>query len=259
MKRHFVRTKNFDALELGVESLAECGAREARWMLNTARPGEGKTTNLNHLASRMGAVFITAQQGWRPTQMIAALAHEMGIVPGRDPNEAIGEALAGHSAEGRIVIVDEAQFALQGGAACLERLRGITDKSATPVILVAMADDVEKFGKREQISSRIFSWVRFEPTDKEDVGRACQELAEVQIGPDLIARIHADSAGRMRDVVKAISRIEMVAKALGKDSVSAADLRHTTLVENYLSGIVGKTATKRHSGGARHATRGSAV
>ena len=54
MKRHFVRTKNFDALELGVESLGECGAREARWMLNTARPGEGKTTNLNHLASRMG-------------------------------------------------------------------------------------------------------------------------------------------------------------------------------------------------------------
>ena len=48
------------------------------------------------------------------------------------------------------------------------------------------------------------------------------------------------------------------AKALGKDSVGAADLRHTTLVENYLSGIVGKTAAKRPAGAAR-AMRGSAV
>ena len=50
MKKNFVRTKNILALEMGIEMLKDCGAREARWMLATGRPGEGKTTTLYNLA-----------------------------------------------------------------------------------------------------------------------------------------------------------------------------------------------------------------
>jgi DNA transposition AAA+ family ATPase len=262
MRKHFVRTENFTALEIGVQGLQECGAREARYMLATGRPGEGKTTNLHHLGANLQAVFVTAQQGWTPSQMLKALSLVMKVQLGSDPNSAIGEALTpAPNEEARIIIIDEAQFTLQGGAACLDRLRGITDKNGTPVILVAMADDVHKFAKREQISSRIFNWVKFQPTTPDDVARACQELAEVQIAPDLIARIHADTAGRMRDVIKAISRIEMVAKASGKDIVRAADLRKTTLCEDYRSGIpvlAAKAVTKGSDAAVQAAVRGVA-
>lgn len=238
MKKQFVRTENYATLEAGVESLHECGAREARWLLATGRPGEGKTTNLHHLGAKLGAVFVTAQQGWQPRQMLQAIAAELKVPLGRDPSAAIGAELAGEpGSTGRIVIVDEAQFALRGTAACLERLRGITDKSGTPVILVAMTNDVPKFGDHEQISSRIFAWVKFVQTTKADVGRACNELADVAIAADLAERIHTDSGGRMRDVVKAISRVEMVAKALQKTSVCAADLRKTKLCEDYRAGL----------------------
>lgn len=237
MKKHFVRTANLEALELGVDMLKECGAREARWMLATGRPGEGKTTTLYHLGAKLNAIFVTAHQGWRPAQMIKALALEMKVFVGRDADANLGEALAAEGAENRLIIIDEAQFALGSGAACLERLRGITDKSGTPVILVAMQEDVTKFGRHEQISSRIFNWVKFQPASKEDVGKACQQLAEVQIAADLVDRIHADTDGRMRDVIKAISRIEMAAKALGRDPIGAADVRRTTLVEDYRAGI----------------------
>ena len=189
------------------------------------------------LGARLGAIFVTARQGWTPGQMIKALALDMNIYAGRDADVTLGEWLAQPGADGKVIIIDEAQFALSNRAACLERLRGITDKSGTPVILVAMQEDVERFGRHEQISSRIFNWVRFEPSSPEDVAGACQELAEVQIAPDLVARIHADTDGRMRDVIKAISRIEMAAKGLGKDAVNAADMRKTKLVEDYRAGI----------------------
>lgn len=249
MKKHFVRTGNLNALELAVQAINDCGAREARWALATGRPGEGKTTTMDHLGAERGAIFITAHQGWRPTQLIRKLASDLKVVVSRDPDitdDSLGAALK----KDEVIIIDEAQFALSNGAACLERLRGITDKSGNGVILVAMQADVPKFSRHEQISSRIFSWVKFKPTTKEEVALACQQLADVQIAGDLIERIHADSDGRMRDVIKAISRIEMVAKALGKDAVGAADLRRTTLVEDYRAGLPGPAARPAARGAA---------
>lgn len=237
MRKQFVRTKNLAALELGIEMLKDCGAREARWMLATGRPGEGKTTTLFNLGSRLKAVFVTAKQGWTPGQMIRALALDMNVFPGRDADTTLGEWLSKPGEDGKIIIIDEAQFALANRAACLERLRGITDKSGTPVILVAMQEDVESFGRHEQISSRIFNWVKFEGASREDIANACQQLAEVQIAADLVERIHIETDGRMRNVIKAISRIEMAAKGLGKEAVGAADMRKTKLVEDYRLGL----------------------
>jgi len=231
VKASFVQTENANRLREGVQMLTERGAREAAWMLITGRPGEGKTTTLYNWCAASGAVFITATQGMTPGRLVTAIGERLGLsVTARDLATLIGGRLLEADTP---VVVDEAQFLLADNAAALERLRGITDKSATPVLLVSMERDVYRFGAREQISSRIFNWVEFRPASLEDVSLACHQLADVQIAPDLVARIHADTKGRMRGVLNAISRIEMAAKGLGKKAVAAADLRKTVLVEDY--------------------------
>lgn len=235
MRSHFVKTANLGALEDGVRMLAERGAREASWMLVTGRPGEGKTTTLYNWGAANAAAFVTLRPGLPPGRLLAMLAAKLGVAQGQqlDIDTALGASLA---ANGTPVILDEAHYGLAESAACLERLRGITDKSGTPVVLVTMEREVWRFGEREQIASRMFAWVEFKPASVDDVAAVCRQLAEVEIAPDLVARIHADSQGRMRSVLNAISRVEMAAQGLGKAQVSAADCRRMTLVEDYRSG-----------------------
>jgi hypothetical protein len=230
VKSHFVRTENLEALERGVHMLEERGAREASWMLVTGRPGEGKTTTLYNWGASVGAAFVTMRQGWSPGRMVAALASKLGLPSTTDMDETLGERLAQSDTP---IVLDEAQFALPNNAACLERLRGITDKTGTPVMLVVMERDVWRFSQREQISSRIFNWVEFKPATLADVGTACQQLTDVRIKADLVTRLHADTRGCMRDVLNGIARIEMAAKGLNKDEVGAADMKRVTLCEDY--------------------------
>lgn len=240
MKRHFVKTENLTRLEAGVAGLDVRGARESSWLLVTGRPGEGKTTTLYHWGARERAVYLTATQGMTPGKLVAALAERMGIPQGRSVEGAIGAKLA---ATQTAVILDEAGFALADRAACLERLRGITDKSATPVILIAMEQDVWRFGTYPQISSRIFSLVEFAPASLADVSAVCRQLAEVDIADDLVQRIHAETEGRMRLVLNAIARIEGVARGASKAAMTGADMRGP-LCEDYRRGRAVRAARK---------------
>lgn len=242
MKTHFVKTENAARLAQGMQMLTERGAREAAWMLVTGRPGEGKTTTLYNWCALHGAAFVTAQQGMTPSRLIAALAEKLGMPMTRNVQEALGARLA---QEQITIVVDEAQFCLPENAACLERLRGITDKSGTPVILVAMEKDVWKFGQREQISSRIFNWVEFKPASLEDVAKACAQLSDIEIAADLVQRIHRETKGRFRTVLNAISRCEMAAKGAELRTLTAHDMRRMPLCEDYRQGhdLVARRAT----------------
>lgn len=247
MKTHFVRTENLNRLEQGLIALSERGAREAAWMLVTGRPGEGKTTTLYHWGAKVGACFITMQQGDTPSKMLQALADRLGVPHGRGMEVAIGARLA---AKNIPVVLDEAGFALHENAACLERLRGITDKSGSPVMLVAMEQDVWRFGQHQQLASRIYTWVQFAPSSIADVAAACAQLTEIGIEPDLVRRIHADTEGRMRSVLNAISRCEGAARGLGKTSLGASDVRTLQLVEDYRQGRNVLKAAAGSKGGA---------
>jgi DNA transposition AAA+ family ATPase len=235
MRRHFVNIENMGRLEDGVQMLADRGAREASWMLVTGRPGEGKTTTLYNWGSANGAAFITLRRGLSPSRMLSMLAAKLGVARGQqlDMDTALGACLAENQTT---VILDEAQFGLADSAACLETLRGITDKSGTPVVLVTMESEVWRFDRCQQIASRLFCWVEFAPVSVGDVSKVCQQLGEVEIAPDLVQRIQADAQGRMRSVLNAISRIEMAAKGLSKTSMCAADCKRMVLVEDYRAG-----------------------
>lgn len=230
MKREFVRTENAKRFRAAIAMLEARGAQEAGWLLVTGRPGEGKTTTIHNWASEVGAVMLTAQADWTVTRMREELAAKLGIEVSRGYQAKIGEAIALDEVP---IIVDEAQFALHDGASCLEVLRGITDKSKTPLVTITMESEVPKFNRRTQIGSRFFHQCDFRASSEADVIAACAQLAEVEIADDLALRIHADTSARMRLVMNAIARVEQVARRLDKAHINADDVKTLPLVEEF--------------------------
>lgn len=231
MKQEFVRTENAVRFRAEIAMLEKRGALEAGWLLVTGRSGEGKTKTLHNWAAEVGAVMLTAQANWTVTRMMEELAAKLGIEPVRGYQAKVAETIG---AENMPIVLDEAQFALHDAAACLEVLRGITDKSGTILVAVTMDHEVPRFNRREQIGSRFFRKCQFHESTLGDVGAACQQLAEgVRIGDDLVERIHRETGGRMRLVLNAISRVEQIAHHLKAESLAAEAVASIALCEDF--------------------------
>lgn len=231
MKQEFVRTENAVRFRAEIAMLEKRGALEAGWLLVTGRPGEGKTKTLHNWAAEVGAVMLTAQANWTVTRMMEELAAKLGIEPVRGYQAKVAETIG---AENMPIVLDEAQFALHDAAACLEVLRGITDKSGTILVAVTMDHEVPRFNRREQIGSRFFRKCQFHESTLGDVGAACQQLAEgVRIGDDLVERIHRETGGRMRLVLNAISRVEQIAHHLKTETLAAEAVAGIALCEDF--------------------------
>lgn len=240
MKQEFVRTENAKRFRAEVSMLEKRGALEAGWLLVTGRPGEGKTKTLHNWAAEAGAVMLTAQANWTVTRMMEELAAKLGIEPVRGYQAKVAETIG---AEDMPIVLDEAQFALHDAAACLEVLRGITDKSGTILIAVTMDHEVPRFNRREQIGSRFFRRCQFHESTLGDVTAACAQLAEgVAIADDLAARIHDETGGRMRLVLNAISRVEQVAHHMKVPTINAAAVSAIALCEDFQRAGVRKRA-----------------
>lgn len=255
MKREFVKTENARRFRSTLAMLQGRGALEAGMLLVVGRPGEGKTTVLHNWAAEVGAVMLTAQEGWTPNRMLHELAEKLGLEPTRGYERKVEEVIA---REEIALVLDEAAFALNNAAACLERLRGITDKSLTPLVMAAMEGDRPKFARRMQIASRISFVCEFVKATVADVQLACNQLSEVPIGPDLAERIWRETDGRMRLVMTAIARLEAVGRARAADlqgqPLSVADVRGLPLCEDFnrasRSGLARAGRVGTHGGAA---------
>lgn len=234
MRKHFVRTENDKRLRAALLQREQRGAREANLIVVHGRAGDGKTRTLHNWASTPNplgaqAVMLTADPSWTAHRMMALLADRLGIVTQGNWQATVGE----HIADGEIpLVIDEAGFALAANAACLERLRSITDKSGTALVLVMMERDMARLRQHDQITSRA-TLCPFNPSTLADVRAACTALAEVQIADDLAERVLRESAGRMRQVLEAISVCEQVARAAGKASVGVEDLRGYAVCQDF--------------------------
>jgi DNA transposition AAA+ family ATPase len=231
MKQVFVKTENAKRFRSEIVMLEKRGALEAGWLLVTGRPGEGKTKTLHNWAAEVGAVMLTAQANWTVTRMMEELAAKLGIEPVRGYQAKVAETIG---AEDMPIIVDEAQFALHDSAACMEVLRGITDKSGTMLVAVTMDHEVPRFNRREQIGSRFFRKCQFHESTLADVAAACEQLAEgVSIDADLVERIHRETGGRMRLVLNAISRVEQLAHHMKVATIGADAVAGIALCEDF--------------------------
>lgn len=232
MKREFVKTANAKLFRNHILAAQNRGARESGLVAVTGRPGEGKTHTLHNWASEFGGVVLTAQVDWTPRRMLVDLAEKLHIEPTSGFERRMEAFIASKDIA---IIVDEAGFTLAHNAICLERLRGITDKSSTLLVLVFMPHDINRLDapRYKQLRSRISTQCDFQASTLDDISLACAQLSDVPIAPDLIAHILKQTDGCMRLVMNTIARVEgaasmrpasLSATPMGMDDIKGADL-----------------------------------
>lgn len=229
MKKEFVETENAQRFRAALTKHDNGAAEESNIIFVHGRAGDGKTRTLYNWASGVNAVMLTAHPGWTVRRMLVELADSLSIPARGEWEAAVAAQIA---AEETPIVIDEAGFALRDNAACLERLRSITDKSATLLVAVVMERDMERLRQFDQLTSRA-TLCHFRASSLADVRAACKQLAAVEIKPDLAERIHRDSGARMRLVLEAINACERAAQAMGKASVTLADLAGYALCEDF--------------------------
>ncbi|BEP69693.1 MULTISPECIES: hypothetical protein [unclassified Variovorax] len=229
MRREFVKTENSKRFRAHVALQENRGSQESGWIVVHGRPGEGKTSTLHNWAAERGAVMLTAQVDWTVRRMMVDLAEKLGIEHTTGFEKKIEEIIG---TEELPIVVDEGGFAFANAAACLERLRGITDKTCTLMVLILMEQDVPKLARRTQISSRA-RICQFNRSTHADVAAACAQLSEVEIAPAVVARIHDEADASMRLVMSAIHLVEAVARKLGKQRIELEDVRQIQLCDDF--------------------------
>jgi hypothetical protein len=236
MKRQFVKNANARNFETYISKMQRRGPQEAGLLLVTGRPGDGKTTTLYNHAGRVNAVMLTAAVDSTPRRLMVELAEKLGIEAARNYEREIEAVIARN---GTTIILDEAGFALANNAACVEKLRSITDKTMTLLVMVVMRHDMSKLNqpRLKQLADRINDICEFKRATLEDVQLACAQLGEVPMAPDLVAHIHKATDGSMRQVLSAICRVEETAarrpEAQRNDPVTLADVQGVTLCNDF--------------------------
>ena len=236
MKRQFVRNTNAKNFEAYIAKMKKRGPLEAGLLLLTGRPGDGKTKTLHNHAGEVNAVMLTAEVDSTPRRLMVELAEKLGIEVSRGFER---EITASITLNRTTIILDEAGFALANNAACVEKLRAITDVTTTLLIMVVMKHDMSKLNqpRLKQLADRIGDICEFKRASLEDVQQSCTELGEVPMAPELVAHIHRSTDGSMRQVLNAICRVEEIAKfrpeAQRGAAMTLADVKGVTLCNDF--------------------------
>lgn len=234
MKKQFVKTiNNYERFRTGISAVEARGAAEASMMLVTGEAGYGKSQTVDYWAVQNSAAYLRAKVEWTPHYFMAELAETLKI-DGRGRAKDVFARIAGVLGSQQIpLVIDEAEHCLRDGAQVLEAVRDLSDLTEVMVILVGMEQVQAKIARHAQISSRIAKVVEFTPATLEDVGEFCRHLSEVEIATDLVAEIHRQSTGRVREILNAIATVERTAKRNGADKAALADMAGQTLTHDW--------------------------
>lgn len=232
MKKVFVETKNWEALQNAVTRTEKRGSPEASLILVTGEPGMSKTTTMLKYVASSRATYLRALTTWTPTHLIGALCHSFCVQHpiARDRFNNLISALISHN---RPIIIDELDLVLDRGPRLLELIRDISDSSEQIIILVGMETILQRISRYKQIASRVSAHVQFKPLDIEDTAALCKGLCDLTIAPDLVAEIHRQAAGSARLVTNAIAVVENLGKRNGMDAVNLSAMRGQVLCADW--------------------------
>lgn len=234
MKKIFVKNiSNYERFRTGISAVETRGATEASLMLVTAPAGYGKSQTVDQWAVANGAAYLRAKVEWTPRYFMTELAETLKLDSRGRAKDIFGRIAGVLGGQQIPLVIDEVEHCLRDSAQVLEAIRDLSDLTEVIVILVGMDQVQAKIARHAQISSRIAKVVEFHPATLEDVAEFCKQLSEVAIGADLVAEIHRQSAGRVREIMNAIATVEQTAKRNGKASAVLQDMAGQTLTHDW--------------------------
>lgn len=234
MKKVFVKgISNYERFRTGISSVEARGASEASMMLVTAPAGYGKSQMVDYWAVANQAAYLRAKVEWTPRYFMTELAETLKLDSRGRAKDIFGRIAGVLGGQQIPLVIDEVEHCLRDGAQVLEAIRDLSDLTEVIVILVGMDQVQAKIARHAQISSRIAKVVEFQPATPEDVAELCKQLAEVTIATDLIAEIHRQSGGRVREIMNAIATVEQTAKRNGNSAASLQDMAGQVLTHDW--------------------------
>jgi len=183
--------------------------------------GWGKSTAASYAYQKLGAYYIECRSTMTRKGFLAELLKEMGILPERTIGAMYGQAAAELQAGRRPLIIDEMDYLVQKSA--VELVRDLHDESGAAVALIGEERLPIKLQRWERFHGRILDWQGAQPVTAAD----CRHLArlycpEVEIGDDLIGRLHQLARGSARRVCVNLSRIGDECRRLGVEKMDLA-------------------------------------
>lgn len=234
MKKTFVKTiSNYERFRTGLTAVETRGAAEASLLLVTGEAGYGKSQTVDHWAVQTGAAYLRAKTEWTPHYFMTELAETLKLDTRGRAKDLFGRVAGVIGGQQVPLVIDEVEHCLHHNAQVLEAVRDLSDLTEVTVVLVGMEHVQAKIARHAQISSRIAKVVEFKPASIEDVEEFCAHLAEVKIAPDLVAEIHRQSSGRVREVLNAIATVERTAQRNGSDHAKLADMAGQVLTHDW--------------------------
>lgn len=223
MQTKIVEVKNIRRLQDMAHELAGRAQQVPGLGMLYGATGRGKTSAAAWLATdpALNLVYVRASTTWTTSSLLQTILRELGIEvagPAARLLKLAEDALT--SAGKSLIVVDEADYLVAGSDAqrMAEVLRDLHDRSGVAVLLISMS----KLRLSDQAMGRVSHWLQFDAPDLEDTQQIARELCDVEVAPDLIARLHQASAGSVRNIVVGLTRIEGYAIRAGLETVDAA-------------------------------------
>lgn len=233
MKKLFVKTSNYTRFMRAVDRAESRGSPEAAILLVTGNAGEGKTAALEHWSVEVDAVHLRAKADWTLAYFKRDLCAAMHVDPRGHADAVFNRIMNRLGTDRTPVVIDEAKFCLRDNASVLQKARECCDLAEVLLVLGGIPGLETSIVKHDEISSRVASWVEFDKSSVADVRLVCDEIIEVGVADDLVARVTAETGGRIRTVRNALAIVETHGKRHRLKTVTAADMAGVELVYDW--------------------------
>ena len=176
--------------------------------------GYGKSFSAIYAANKHRAYHIQVKSVWTRKKLCMATLLEMGIAPAATIPDMVDQIGMQLSQSGRPLIIDEADYLLSKGL--IEVVRDIYESSQATILLIGEEQLPTKLKKWERVHGRMLDWVQALPASIADAKHLAKLYCRnVEISDELMAALHAASAGSARRVCVNLDRIREAAELMG--------------------------------------------
>lgn len=183
--------------------------------------GFGKTFAATYAANRNRALYVEAGSSWTRAKLLDSLLLELGQPCQGTIADRMDRVIRALAETDRLLILDEFDHLVSRGL--VELVREIHDKAGAAIILIGEELLPAKLARWERMHNRVLSWVAAQPAGMADVAHLAKLYAPgLEIAGDLLGRIHAASAGRVRRACVSIEMVRERAATLGLSAINLA-------------------------------------
>jgi len=212
MKNIFINTKNYQrTTALCDELLGACLGVEMAAVVG--RAGRGKTTAAERIyTTNPNTVYVLYHEAWSFSELLREITFRLCGTRPRYRQVCFEMIQTEIGNRRRIIMVDEAD---RMGLKVLNVLRNIHDVCNTPILLIGEEDLKNKLGRERRLISRLRDTVSFEAVCQADVTVWYRQSMDMQVPPDLAAKLLRHSQGDFRNVLTDALAVERIMRASG--------------------------------------------